>query len=293
MNKFVACCFIAISLGAGLAADNDRAADREAIRAHIDSIYQAFIHKDGAALKATHGENWRGFLTGSNTMIRGIDQYMKTVSGGLTGPYGMTAYKLRDFDVVFAGDNAAFATFISEADVKTPAGMQKQVLRLGDFYVKNNGHWIQAGSNTSLHPESAAEQMSTPGTLPEQMKKNLLESREAVWRAFFANDRAALEKLVPEDTITIEPGGGGEFGNQKMVLAGAAQFAKSGARLARLEFPKTEIQLYGYTAIVYSTYLYEVEKDGKRQTTSGRVTEFFVLRNGHWVNPGWHMDSGT
>lgn len=292
MNKLVASCFLAASLGAGLAADDDRAADREAIRAHIDSIYQAFIHRDAAALKATHGENWRGFLTASSTMIRGIDQYMKAVSGGLTSPYGMTGYKLRDFDVVFAGNNAAFATFISEADVKTPSGMQKQVLRLGDFYVKNNGHWIQAGSNTSLHPESMAEQMSTPGALPESMKKNLLECRESVWRSFFANDRATLEKLVPEDTLTIESGGG-EFGNQQLVLDGAAQFAKNGAKLARLEFPKTEIQVYGYTAIVYSRYLYEVEKDGKRQTVSGRVTEVFVLRNGHWVNPGWHMDSGT
>lgn len=292
MNKLVACCFMAVSLGVRLAADGDRAADREAIRAHIDSIYQAFIHKDAAALKATHGENWRGFLTGSGAMIRGIDQYMQSVSGGLPGPYGMTGYKLRDFDVVFAGDNAAFATFISENEVKTPAGMQKQVLRLGDFYVKNNGHWIQAGSNTSLHPESVAEQMSTPGTLSESMKKSLLECREGVWRSFFANDRATLEKLVPEDTVTMESGGG-EFGNRKMVLDGAAQFAKSGVKLARLEFPKTEIQLYGYTAIVYSTYLYEVEKDGKRQTASGRVTEVFVLRNGHWVNPGWHMDSGT
>ena len=243
-------------------------------------------------MKATHVENWRGFLTGSRTMIRGIDQYMKSVSGGLTGPYGMTGYKLRDFDIIFAGDNAAFATFISEAEVKTPAGIEKEVLRLCDFYVKNNGHWIQAGSNTSLHPESMAEQMSTPGTLPESMKKSLLECRESVWRSFFANDRATLEKLVPEDTLTIEPDGG-EFGNQKLVLDGAAQFAKSGAKLARLEFPKTEIQLYGYTAIVYSSYLYEVEKDGKRQTASGRVTEVFVLRNGHWVNPGWHMDSGT
>ncbi len=31
-------------------AQADRAADREAIRAHIDSIFQAFIKKDNAAL---------------------------------------------------------------------------------------------------------------------------------------------------------------------------------------------------------------------------------------------------
>jgi ketosteroid isomerase-like protein len=288
MNKLAVLAMAAASLGTTLAAD-DRAADREAIRAHIDSIYQAFIHKDAAALRATHAENWRGFLTGSTAMIRGIDQYMKAVGGSTTSPYGMTGYKLRDFDVIFAGDNAAFATFISEADVKTPGGMQKEVLRLCDFYVKNNGHWIQAGSNTSLHPESMEEEMTSAQPLPDRMKKSLLEAREAVWRSFFANDRATLEKLVPADTITIEPDG--QFGNQKFVLDGAANFAKGGTKLVRLEFPKTEIQSYGYTATLYGTYLYELEKGGERATITGHVTEMFVYRNGHWVNPGWHMDS--
>jgi hypothetical protein len=55
---------------------DDRAADREAIRAHIDSIFQAFIKKDGAALRATHAENWLGYLEGSRTMIKGVDGYM-------------------------------------------------------------------------------------------------------------------------------------------------------------------------------------------------------------------------
>ena len=60
----------------------------------------------------------------------------------------------------------------------------------------------------------------------------------------------------------------------------------------RLEFPKTEIQVYGFTAVVYSNYVYEIEQDGKRSVNSGRVTEVFVSRNGAWVNPSWHMDSG-
>jgi len=46
------------------------------------------------------------------------------------------------------------------------------------------------------------------------------------------------------------------------------------------------------TAVIYSIYSYELEVGGKRTTNTGRVTEVFVLRNGQWVNPGWHMDSG-
>jgi len=95
----------------------------------------------------------------------------------------------------------------------TPTGEVHQVLRLGDFYVKNDGHWIQAGSNTSIHPDSIDEEMSTAQALPETFKKGLLQARESVWRAFFSNDRAALEKLLPEETLTIDPGSD-EFGTR-------------------------------------------------------------------------------
>jgi ketosteroid isomerase-like protein len=129
-----------------------------------------------------------------------------------------------------------------------------------------------------------------PQALDEAERKRLLEARDAVWRAFFANDKPALEKLIPRELVTIEAEGN-EFGSRNAVMAGSEQFARSGGKLARLEFPKTEIQCYGSTAIVYSTYLYEIELGGKRTPNSGRVTEVFVRRNGQWVNPGWHMDS--
>ena len=223
-------------------------------------------------------------------MIRGVDGYMNA-SGYFdpNSPYGMTGYAMREFDMIFQGD-AAFVTFVADVEAKTPSGPSKRALRITDFYTKQNGAWIQTGSDTELHPESAAEQYQVPRTLPEPMKKSLLEAREAVWRAFFANDRAALDKLIPEDLITIEPHGD-QFGSRTAVLAASENFAKSGAKLARLEFPKTEIQVYGYTAIVYSSYLYEIENDGKRAPNAGRVTEVFVLRKGQWVNPGWHMDT--
>ena len=80
--------------------------------------------------------------------------------------------------------------------------------------------------------------------------------------------------------------------NIKAIFDVAARFARSGGKLVKLEFPKTEIQVYGYTAVVYSDYLYELESGGQRHQQSGRVTEIFVLRKGQWVNPGWHMDSG-
>ena len=281
--------FLMAASFATAAADDDRAADRAAIRAHIDRIFQAFIHKDRAELRATHAANWLGYLEGSHKMIRGIDEYMDTTAYfDPNSPYGMTGYHMREFDMIFQGD-AAFVAFVAEVEARTPGGPSKRTLRITDFYTRQNGAWIQTGSDTDLHPESVAQQYQALRTLSDNEKKHLLDAREAVWRAYFAGDRAALEKLLPEELVTIEAFGG-EWGNRQAVLESSARFAADGGKLVRLEFPKTEIQAYGYTAIVYSTYAYEIEQGGKRSANSGRVTEVFVYRNGAWVNPSWHMD---
>jgi ketosteroid isomerase-like protein len=269
---------------------DDRAADREAVRAHIDSIFQAFIKKDAAALRATHADNWIGYLDDSGTLLKGIDRYMDWNQVDPKSPYGMKSYKLREFDMIFKGD-AAFVCFVPEIESNTPSGPYHRVLQICDFYTKNNGQWIQSGSDTTPHRETLEAQLQTPRPLGDEIKKRLLDAREAVWRAYFAGDRAALEKLIPDETITIEADEN-TWGNRKMVLDGAERFVKAGGKLLKLEFPKTEIQTYGYTAIVYSNYSYEIEIGSQHVNKTGRVTEIFVLRNGQWVNPGWHMDSG-
>jgi hypothetical protein len=43
----------------------NRSADAAAIRAHIESIFQAFIDWDVDKIYATHSEDWCGFLEGS------------------------------------------------------------------------------------------------------------------------------------------------------------------------------------------------------------------------------------
>jgi ketosteroid isomerase-like protein len=290
---FLAATLPALSIGEKGGAINfqdDRANDREAIRAHIDSIFQAFIKKDTAALRATHAQNWLGYLEGSREMIKGIAGYMDWNQVDPKSPYGMKSYKMREFDMIFKGD-AAFVCFVADVEANTPSGPYHRTLRISDFYTKENGHWIQSGSDTALHPESLEEQLGASQSLGDQMKKRLLEARAAVWRAFFAGDRATLEKLIPEETLAIEAGED-KWSNRQMILDGSAQFAKSGGKLLKLEFPKTEIQVYGFTAVVYSNYAYELETGGQHITQSGRVTEVFVLRKGQWVNPGWHMDSG-
>jgi len=121
-------------------------------------------------------------------------------------------------------------------------------------------------------------------------RSEVMKVREEVWRSWFANDRKALEKLIPADTIVISSGNL-HWKNQAEVFETAAKFQADGGKLTRLEFPRTEMQIYGDAAIIYSQYVVETEMGGKRSLESGRVTEIFVRRNGQWMNSGWHTDT--
>jgi ketosteroid isomerase-like protein len=133
---------------------------------------------------------------------------------------------------------------------------------------------MTAGSSVTATPDERTE---------------LLKVREAVWRAWFANDTKALEQLVPADTVVLD-GGEPHWQKQADVFKDAANFQASGGKLVRLEFPRTEVQNFGDVAVTYSDFAYEIEQNGKRSTTSGRAMEVFVRRHGKWTNPGWHTD---
>jgi ketosteroid isomerase-like protein len=124
----------------------------------------------------------------------------------------------------------------------------------------------------------------------KQDDQQLLEVREQVWRAWFANDTAALHKLVPPETIVMS-GSEQNWEHQADVFQGAAKFQFQGEKLIRLEFPRTEVQHFGDVAIVWSNYVYEIETNGKRSVSTGHSSEIFVRRDGQWTNPGWHTNS--
>ena len=286
-----------VSVATGSTSD-DRAADAAAIRAHIESIFQAFIDGDQDKIFATHSEDWRGFLEGSRKPIKGIDDYMhangiewpRPANAPKSTPYlpPGTTYKVFDFDVQFYSPELAVASFFGEFQKDT---ITLRRFRIMDVYAKRKGGWIQVASHTVVDPEWRAEQMSRPLTLSPQVRQRILAAREAVWKAWFSNDRATLERLIPEETIAIDNGQDG-WSDRAAVLEGAKRFAESGGKLVRLEFPKTEIQVYGNTIIIYTTYVYETEVNGQRSTASGRATEMFVRRGNDLLNVGWHMDSG-
>lgn len=301
---------VSFALGVGLVSvtttvssstEPDRAAEAAAIRAHIESIFQAFIDGDEKKIFDTHSEDWRGLLEGYPTPIKGIDEYMrangidwpKPANAPKVGPYypSGTTYKIDDFDVHFYNPELAVVNFLGgfqRKDGNTNVALRR--FRIMDIYAKRKGNWIQVASHTAIDPEWRAEQMSQPRTITPEIRERILAKRDAVWKAFFANDRATLEKLIPEEAIAINDGEE-TWSDRAKIFADARAFAESGGKLVRLEFPKTEIQAYGNTVLIYTTYVYEIEVNGKRSTSSGRGTEMFVRRGDELVNVGWHLDS--
>lgn len=279
----------------------DRDADRAAIRAHIEQICQAFVDGDVATIHATHTEDWRGFLENSRTPIKGIDEYMRANGIPWPPPAGAApraaqrdpnrTFRLLDFDVHFYSPDLAVANFNLEFGSRAGADFVVATrYRIMDIYARRQGKWNQAASHTVIDPAWRAWQQSQPATIPPAVRQQILTAREAVWRAYFTNDRAQLDQLVPADTVVLEGPLERPFVNKAGILESAQRAADRGTKLIRLEFPQTEIQLYGTTAIVYTTYLYELESaPGQRQTTTGKATEIFVRRDGAWVNPGWHL----
>jgi Domain of unknown function (DUF4440) len=267
----------------------DRPADAAAIRSHIESIFQAFVDKDRARLAETHGSEWRGFTPWSGHVIRGRNGYMNeaTFPPDLPKTQGMVGYRIGEFDVVFYGDTAV-VSFQAEVDRLEGTEKSTQKLTFVDVYHKDPGGWIQVASNTSLHPDAVSQLVSQRRMLDRDERASLMKARETVWRAWFAGDQATLARLLPPELITIEPGAS-SFGTRASTLEGSRGFAAGGGKLTRLAFPSTEIQVYGNTAILYTSYEMELQTGGQTRSERGMATEIFVSKDGTWQNTGWQL----
>jgi hypothetical protein len=266
----------------------DRVADAAAIRANIESIFQAFVDKDREKLAATHGAEWRGFTPYSGHVIRGREGYMNeaTFEPGLPRNQGMVGYRIGEFDIVFYGDTAV-VSFVADVDRVYGTDKSTQKLTFVDVYHKDAGGWMQVASNTSLHPDALGDLMSASRALDQEARASLMKVREDVWRAWFGGDAAALKKVLVPELVTI--GQDGSVGTLDSNLEGSRAFAASGGKLVRLEFPTTQVQAYGNTVILYSSYVMELQSGGGTTTEHGMATEIFLRRNGAWVHTGWQL----
>jgi hypothetical protein len=100
--------------------------------------------------------------------------------------------------------------------------------------------------------ESVAQGSATT----EEIRKELLEARSTAWRAFFQKDLSVLEQILAPELIAIQEQVE-RWDNRASLLKMAQSMKERGVQLTRLEFPRTEIQLFGNTAILYYTYVME------------------------------------
>ncbi len=288
------CCLLSSALTALLwnvaqpaAESQDRSEDRQAIRAHIDSIFRAYIDGDRDTIQATHSETWRGFLSRSSSIVRGIDGYMRNADQALSQPTRMKGYQMTDFDVVFY-DEIGVVSYIAKLDIGWKDFFPK--IRVLDIYHERDGEWIQVASHTARHPDTVDEIHSLHFPIPEAWRNEVLSAREAVWHAYFQGDVTTLRKVLPPDTLVMSREAPPWVGSESVVNA-SRRFAEEGGRLLDLAFPETEIRLYGDVAVLYTTFEWKLEVDGEVLEESGRGTEIFVKRDGVWVNPGWHLET--
>jgi ketosteroid isomerase-like protein len=124
-------------------------------------------------------------------------------------------------------------------------------------------------------------------SISPQERDSLLRTREDVWRAWFNHDLAKMRAYFPDEALAFD-NGEEQWTDHHRIFRGSEEFAKSGGKLVRLEFPRSEVRRYGDVYILYSLYTYVTEQSGKRSTSSGRATEVFVKKGDRWLNPGWH-----
>ncbi|GMU65586.1 MAG: hypothetical protein AMXMBFR36_18600 [Acidobacteriota bacterium] len=120
----------------------------------------------------------------------------------------------------------------------------------------------------------------------------VLELREAAWRAYFAGDETGLGSMLSDDFIGINMVDGA-FVTRAAALEQARSVRTSGERLTTLEFPETRAQRYGDVVILYGRFTAVVESGGtdpKTQILRGRLTEMFLREGGQWIHTGWHLD---
>jgi len=184
--------------------------------------------------------------------------------------------------------------YVARYDYLDARGRQGSLpLRSVDIYCREPQGWNQCASHITPIPRDGAWGEAAPEVtreMSEAERAELLAVRERVWRSWFAGDRQELETLLPEEAIAMDPGVAG-WADLTEIIGRSGSFAGSGARLVRLEFPRTRIQAYGNVAILYTEYSFDTMIGGDMTTREGRGIEIFVKRDGSWRNSGWHLDS--
>jgi uncharacterized protein DUF4440 len=127
----------------------------------------------------------------------------------------------------------------------------------------------------------------TTGAVDPRVRAELVTAREAVWRAWFQGDSAALVRLLPAEMAAMGR-------DRDAIVRDAQEFKRGGGRFVRMEFTDDQFFVNGNTAVVWSHFIAHLtDQKGVPNERKGRAIEIFVREDGHWINPHWHLDDET
>ena len=135
-------------------------------------------------------------------------------------------------------------------------------------------------------PRPNAPGLTAADAIDAETRAAVLAARDAIWRAWFAHDTAALHRLLPRSTTA---GDGRSWENRDEIVTGSRESAASGRRLVSIRFDDTRMHANGDVVIVLANYTMELEQHGTRNTMTGRASEVFVKTDGVWQNPFWYL----
>ncbi|HEX4682737.1 MAG TPA: nuclear transport factor 2 family protein [Gemmatimonadaceae bacterium] len=135
-----------------------------------------------------------------------------------------------------------------------------------------------------LIPSLASAQRVSP-----TVESQLVAARESVWRAWFANDTAALRRVLPGAVVAGDGTPDVRWADRAAILSQSHDFARGGARLERIRFDNTHIMLDGDVALVSSNYQLVTTAGPRTDSTRGHAAEVFVRQQDGWVNPFWRL----
>jgi hypothetical protein len=134
----------------------------------------------------------------------------------------------------------------------------------------------------------AAQGKGAAQAIDAKTRAELEQARNAIWRAWFAGDVAALNRIIP---AALAAGSPRSWEDRAQTITGSKEFAKSGGKLVELRFDSTTIELHGDVATMHARYMtVTADAKGKRDTVRGRAAEVFVRQKGVWLNPFWYLD---
>ena len=146
-----------------------------------------------------------------------------------------------------------------------------------------------------MAPRSARGQRPAAPNAPPAMssaviddatRSGVLAARDAIWRAWFANDTVALARLLPRSTTAGDDNG---WESRDEIVAGSRRSAASGRQLVAIRFDDTRMYAQGNVVMVFSSYTMELEQQGQRSRVTGKASEVFVRTDSVWRNPFWYL----